>query len=335
MENKFEDEIDFPIDKINRFLDEYVFEVPFLPDMEAKIPVKIKLKRLRRMILVGEWTTFLMYDFYIVPGTESQNTLSSIFFNEKDSKEIPYKVPSTLFDTAFLRANLNELIRNFLKYWNINYLVSGEDVYNLVPFSVSSKKMNESLILESKYDSVVRKVVKDITQLIKYNQVGEFTLPEDVSGEMVYDFPQLETKFSVEVTISEDESVDGFIVDGEYYSEEDTIEIGITLDPTKGRTIIQDLIGDLNEIIMHEITHISQYERGFDFENTEHLTPYEYYTQEHELEAQKKGFNRRAKSEKKSLENVMDDWFKKNKGIHNLNPEEISSIKSKISDYKY
>jgi len=62
--------------------------------------------------------------------------------------------------------------------------------------------------------------------------------------------------------------------------------------------------------------------------------PYDYYTQQHELEAQYKGFKRKSKITKKPIEQVVDDWFEKYKEIHNLSDEEMEKVKDKIMSQK-
>ena len=76
-----------------------------------------------------------------------------------------------------------------------------------------------------------------------------------------------------------------------------------------------------------------QHESGYEFpEDPEN--PYEYYTQHHELEAQYNGFMRRARAEKRSLESVMDEWFRKNKKNHRLKQKHIDKLKKKIANFK-
>ena len=337
MKNPEEPVIDFPIERINKFLQNYTFEVPLHYDLlkDIKLPIKVKLIGMKNYISVGDWTPYITYEFSILPGNKTQNFMSSIYFGKENMTEIPYEINIKNRGADSLINNLSELLRNFLQYWGVNYRVNCERGFSYVPFNIDTKNLNESLILESKYDSVVRKVVRDITHLVKLGQTGEFSLPEDVSNEMVYDFSQLDTKFSVELTITEDESVDYYQIDSEYYRDEDLIEVGITLYPNSRREILQDLIGDLNETIMHEITHISQHEKGYDFPDEEDLAPLEYYTQEHELEAQYKGFKRRSRSERRPIEDVMDEWFRKNQRLHNLTPDEIEILKDKILRLDY
>ena len=94
---------------------------------------------------------------------------------------------------------------------------------------------------------------------------------------------------------------------------------------------LSELVGELNEIIAHEFTHMRQKSKG-DFEDMgeEPELPYDYYTQPHELEAQFKGFKRKSKLKKEPMSDVMDKWFKKYKETHRLSDEEVEKIKSKI-----
>jgi len=335
MEKLEEPVIDFPIERINRFLENHIFEVPLHYDLlkDIKLPVKVKLTGMKNFISVGEWRPYIVYELHIVPGNKTQNFMASIYFGKENMSEIPFEVNLKDRGIDSLIYNLSELLRNFLQYWGVNYRVNCGEAFSHVPFNIDTKNLTESLIIESKYDGIVRKLVKDIIGFVKYGQSGEFSLPEDISGmEMVYDFPQLDTNFSVELTVVEDETVDNFTIDSEYYRDEDIIELQINLNPNHGRSILQDLIGELNETLMHEMVHVGQHENDYDFPDDEDLSPLEYYTQEHELEAQYRGFKRRAKKEYRTIENVIDDWFEKNKNLHRLTPNEVEIVKEKILD---
>ena len=338
MKNPGEPVIDFPIERINKFLQNYTFEVPLHYDLpkDIKLPIKVKLIGMKNFISVGDWTPYITYEFSILLGNKTQNFMSSLYFFKENMTEIPYEINIKNRGADSLINNLSELLRNFLQYWGVNYRVNCERGFSYVPFNIDTENLNESLILESKYDGIVRKLVKDIIGFVKYGQTGEFSLPEDISGmDMVYEFPQLDTKFSVDLTIAEDENVDNFTIDSEFYVDEDVIELQINLNPNSGRSILQDLIGELNETLTHELVHIHQHENDYDFPDDEDLTPLEYYTQDHEIEAQYRGFKRRAKKEYRTIENVMDEWFDKNKNLHRLTPDEVEIVKEKILDLYY
>ena len=327
MENEFSQ--DKLLARVNKFLKNHTFSVNY-PLMVNFYPItiKIELTDFRSLIRMGEYVKYLMYTIYIVPSgdEDTDRVLKNLIPGERVINN-----PSSMNNSTFylrLSNDVDEILENFLQYWGQDYSVFCNKVVNLYP---EQETMNENLIVEGKLDSVVRKITADIIQFLKFGQEGEFSLPEDESGgDMTYSFPQLQTEFSVELNIIEDESVSGYELNADYYRDEDIIEITITINPNEGRQFLQDLTGDLNETLTHELTHMVQHESGYEFPE-DPKKPYDYYTQQHELEAQYNGFMRRARAEKRSLESVMDEWFRKNKKYHRLKQKHIDKLKKKIS----
>lgn len=330
MENEFSE--DKLLARVNKFLKTHTFSVDY-PSLVNFYPItiKIELTDFRELIRMGEYVTYLMYTIYIVPSgdEDTDKVLKNLIPGERVINN-----PSSMNNSTFylrLTNDVDEILENFLQYWGQDYSVFCNKVVNLYP---EQETMNENLIVEGKLDSVVRKITANIIHFVKLGQSGEFSLPEDISGgDMVYNFPQLNTQFSVDLNIIEDESVSGYELDANYYRDEDLIEVNIVTYPNSRREILQDLTGDLNETLTHELTHMVQYENDYDFpEDPE--KPYDYYTQHHELEAQYNGFMRRAKAEKRSLDSVMDEWFKKNKKYHRLNQKQVDKLKKKIASFR-
>ena len=96
----------------------------------------------------------------------------------------------------------------------------------------------------------------------------------------------------------------------------------------------------LSEYIRHEIEHILQ---GIDpdrpalpdedlTQKSLNLTPFEYYTQDYELDAQKVGFERRAKMEDKSVEEVIKDYLEYRQAIDNLSDMERQELIGKLTN---
>ena len=52
--------------------------------------------------------------------------------------------------------------------------------------------------------------------------------------------------------------VDDFIVDGNYWGSDDIMEIIIDYNPDVKSKILYDLVGELNQVVAHEIRHIDQ-----------------------------------------------------------------------------
>lgn len=324
--------IDFPIERLNEFFRDHSFEIqnPFGDGLneEINVTVKVQLTGVKPMISVGEWKDFIEYTLFL-EDINSDFGRGIFGYQFASLKTHDYKISNT--DTTFYltTVKVNDILRNFLKYWGIDNYVTCTRIVNNVA-NVDPKYMTESLITEGKYDSVVRQLVKDVLTTIKYQKEGEFTLPEDISGEMTYDFPQLDTEFTIELNLSVSEGVETVDVDGAYYPEDDVIGIEIITNPNLNREVLEELHFELNELIRHELEHIIQYERGDDIPEKEPKQPIKYYTQQHELQAQIAGFKRRAKKERKPLEDVIRAWFVKNKLKHRLSPKNIEVVINRI-----
>lgn len=313
--------IDFPIERINRFFDNYIFEVYLQPthdeDFSIRTNVKVKLTGVKDYIYIGDKKPHIEYTIYILHTDETSDKWNNIYGDIYGRNKL---ISTFSHEYANIRQILDEKLENFLQYFGVNKKVICIKVIN----EVESKKMNESLITEARYDNVTRTLVKDIISLYKFQREGEFSLPEDISGEenMTYSFPEFKNEFSIDLNLAVDDDVDTVEVDAAYYRDEDTIEVTIVSNPKIGLHNIQQLIGELNETIRHELEHFSQYQKGYDFPKKEPKNPFKYYTQPHELEAQLAGFKRRSRKENRDLEEVIRGWFRRNEKKHRLKPKQ-------------
>jgi predicted SprT family Zn-dependent metalloprotease len=190
--------------------------------------------------------------------------------------------------------------------------------------------IKESLVMESNYNGIVRQIVKDITEVFKMDRTGSFNLPEDLrESELYYDYPQFKKEFEVSVNFEQSDDVDTFEVDGDLYYNDDTIEILIITNPNSGNEILNELVNELNEVVRHELEHVIQYDNGMR-RKKEPLDSEKYYSQNHELEAQRAGFKRRARREKNDMETLVRNWFKKYPHKHTLTPEQQERVIQKI-----
>ena len=190
-------------------------------------------------------------------------------------------------------------------------------------------------MLESqKYNFIVREIVKHIVKLFKDNSEGEFYLPYDVNNEEEYQFKDI--YLSVELNIEESEKIEDFFINAEFYPEENVISIKIVYNPTDKSKIIYNLIGELNEVITHEITHLHQRDKDLFFLNnkTNSEEGFNYYTKPEEIDAQYYGFKRMSKITKKPFESLVKNWFEKYKDIHQMNNEDSKKVINMILNYK-
>lgn len=187
--------------------------------------------------------------------------------------------------------------------------------------------IKKKVILESaELRQEIRTIVRDITDLFKNEDEGEFYLPNDLRGdEFEYSFPKF--NLEVEVSIQPSEDVEDFLLNAEYYREEEIISIVIVYNPKDKKTILYNLIGELNELVAHELRHIYQKTYGtHDINVDEPEDPYEYYTQPHEIDAQVAGFKRMSQITRKPFEELVRNWFEKNKDTHRLDNTEKEKV---------
>ena len=324
--------IDFPIERLNEFFRDHSFEIqnPFGEGLnkEINVTVKVKLTGVKPMISVGEWKDFIEYTLFL---EDVDNEFGRMMFGfQFDAlKTNDYKLSNT--DTTFYLTTIkvNDILRNFLKYWGIDNYVTCTRIINNIT-NIDPKPVTESLIIEGKYDSVTRQLVKDVLMTIKYQKEGKFNLPEDISGEMTYNFPELNSIFTIDLNLDVSNDVETVDVDGAYYPDDETIEISIITNPNLNREILEELHFELNELIRHELEHVIQFERGDEMPKKEPKKPLKYYTQKHELAAQIAGFKRRARKERKPLEDVIRSWFNKNQLKHRLSPKNVEVVINRI-----
>ncbi len=317
------------LDRVNKFFENHTFEVYYLFDSEgepiAPTNVKIKLTGVKDYISMGDYKPFIMYTAYILPSNKKSDKFNSVL-----SAHFGRETEIQTFDSGaygnfgwVMTKKLSEL----LKYFSLPDAILTKVVNEVEPM-----KLNENLIIEGRYDSIVRELVKDIVSFYKYQREGEFLLPEDLKGEEYhsYKFPGINNEFVIELNLEIDDDVENIDIDAAYYREEDVIEITIISNPEMGYKNLELLIGELNETLRHELEHIYQYQKGYKFPKKEPTSPIKYYLQPHELEAQKAGFKRIAKLQKKPLIDVITNWFKKNQKRHRLSDKEVEKVIKKI-----
>lgn len=313
-----------PIDIINRVLDREVFKVhPFGDITPIKVNVKFKINGVTTLFDRGDPSEYITYTLYILPTDEVVDSILKV------DKIMPPQIKLTTKSDEFLRLrwDADRTLSNFLRLFNLKLPTTCVEIINLI----GMERVNESVLKESKYDGITRQFVRDIIKIVKKRTEGEYILPEDLYPEQVfYEFENMDSSLQIYVNIVEDELIDDFSVDGDYYRDDEEIHITITLGPSFSSTSLSSLMGDLNELIRHELEHVKQFNSGYKFPKKEPKDPEKYYTQKHELEAQRAGFKRRSKKEKKDYESVVRDWFEKNKNKHSLSPDQMERVIRKV-----
>jgi len=326
-------ELDFPIERLNSFFDKYIFEVYGLDENgidTSNIPlnIKIQITGIKEYISLGKETPFIEYTLYVLPHKEYSNVYYQVL-RKHFGRETDINTRSDQYQD--IRWVMNEKLSRMLKYFSIDMPAICKKVINEIePFKLNENLIVESLIKEDKYDSIVRQVVRDIFMLFKNKEQGRFYLPPDVHNDQELYFFGDSISFNVELELIPDDSVDGYDIESNFYRDEDVMDIAIVYNPQYGKSVLYSLIGDLNDNVRHELQHSIQHSQEYKFPKKEPKSPLKYYTQPHEIEAQKKGFKRVAKLQRKPLEQVVRNWFSSHRSRHGLNDKEIEMVVNQI-----
>jgi hypothetical protein len=195
-------------------------------------------------------------------------------------------------------------------------------------------EIKKHLILErSKNDSLIRQIVKDIITIFKKESEGEYYLPEEIrEDEIEYKFFNI--TISIELIIEQNKNIDGYMVNADFFRDDDIIVIKIVYNPENKNQLLYDLIGELNELVSHELRHLHQRDTEmFNLDVDDRRTSFEYYSSPEEIDAQVEGFKRMKKITKRPFEELVRNWFRTHEDIHNLSNQEQQQVIKMILDY--
>ena len=128
--------------------------------------------------------------------------------------------------------------------------------------------------------------------------------------------------------------MEGFKINGSYAPEEEIVELLIICNPKTLKRDFYNIIGELNEILTHELEHGRQEYRGdLDDVSLDTKNNLEYYLQPHEIQAQVKGFRRISKLKKVPFNEIVRHWFDTHKDVHGLNSDEEKIVIDELISY--
>jgi len=199
------------------------------------------------------------------------------------------------------------------KCWWIELKNQDNVVYYPNRIDLSENKIKKPLLTEGRYDAITRKVVRDIMKVVNGTRIGDFILPSDVSNEQEYEQEGL--SFNLELDIVETEDIEKFEVRTAIADEEDEniMLMTIILGPRFNKQDLESLFYKLQEDVRHEIEHFTQMgpnrieNRPIYKGNTVNLKTYGHHKNIIEVPALVRGFYRRAKIERKPIDEIMMD----------------------------
>ena len=321
------------IDKINNILEKKVFNyngpiVSGAPN-NGDIDYKINLLGYKKMMSVGEYYNYLKISVNIIGLNNQISKLVFGWFDKPYGSMSPKDWAEMLKNNFYqFKLHLESEIRAIISIFdNESNRIIIDD------FNITAPKTET--LTEGKMSRIaVREIVRDVIKKVKEKKKGFFYLPDNENE--VYSFSNLPFQVSLELTLKLDRKMDGYKTTGFYSPEDDVIEMIIIFNPNKIDKQMYELVGEVNEIIAHELEHAYQeYYGEFDRDYEDEIEdPYEYYTQEHEIPAQYKGFRRLSRLRKEPLLMTAKNWFKTHKDIHGLSDDETEKVIEKIMNYK-
>jgi hypothetical protein len=295
-------------------------------DQPADIDYKFTITGHKKMMSVGEYYDYLLLKVVI---TGVHDPVSKLIFTPEPTDT--GKSIARMFEKQLYKfySDLNQEIMNYLRYFND----SGEEFVRTTIDDLSFDLKKPENITESRMSKVaIRTTVTDIVHKLKDGKPGTFYLPGENGEE--YEFTNLPFRYSVELTLEIDDELDGFKMNGEYSSEDEVIEIIIRYNPKTLRRHFYNIIGQLNDIVAHELEHGFQYARDGRIHEEPPTESFEYYTQPDEITAQRAGFRRVAKLRKLPYRDVVRHWFEDHKDVHGLTDDEMEKVIQIIIDGK-
>ena len=351
--NRVINETGFNVDSLSSYLKGAIVSVGIFYIKNVFNSLVLRLKKLRTDKIIDSEED----DEMVEEGVWVGKILSEKF---KDSRVITDERIGklSLIDESKNNKNLRWLVEqeNKIKWLNIPLTKSLEkvDTNNLNEYQsilelniitnklVKEEKLHEEIYMSKIAEKATTDVVREIFDVVKIFEGGEemFILPDyysDIDGD---EYKYGELQFNVEVNILENSQDDIYTIDAYMGGEfDDTIYVDISLSPDFNEKYYEGLYVVLSEYVRHEIEHILQ---GLDpdrpdlpdedlTKKTLNLTPFEYYTQDYELDAQKVGFERRAKMEDKKVEDVIRDYLEYRQHIDKLSDNEKQELISRLS----
>jgi len=313
------------LDRINKLLSTRTFKfkgqiINDLPEsMSSDIDYKFKVDGYKKMTSVGEEYNYALLNVVI---TGLNDKFSQLLFTPEDNEQ--GKMIAKSFENRLYKfySNLNLEMTRFLRIFDENIRTTIDSLTFDVQKPITESKMSRMSRI------AVRTTVKDILNVIKNNEPGEFYLPGEDGEE--YSFTNLPFTYSVELYVEIDNNLDGYSVGGNFSSEDDVIEIIIKFNPKTLRKNIYNIIGELNDIVAHELEHGFQYVNDGKIYQEPPSDSLGYYTQPDEITAQRVGFRRVAKLRKLPYNDVVRDWFETHRDIHGLTKNEQEIVINEI-----
>jgi hypothetical protein len=317
------------LERINKLLSTRTFKyngqiIADAPEsLRSDIDYKFKVDGYKKLMSVGEYYDYALLNVVIIGLNDKLSQLLFTPENNEQGKMIAKSFESRLYK---FYSDLNLEMTRFLRIFDENIRTTIDSLTFDVQKPITESNMSRMSRI------AVRTTVKDILNIIKDKEPGEFYLPGEDGEE--YSFTNLPFTYSVDLYVEIDNNLDGYSVGGNFSSEDDVIEIAIKFNPKTLRKNIYNIIGELNDIVAHELEHGFQYITEGKVYQEPPSDSLGYYTQPDEIKAQRVGLRRLAKLRKLPFNDVVSEWFDTHRDIHGLTENEQEIVINEILDRK-
>jgi hypothetical protein len=275
-----------------------------------------QIEEVKSMISVGEWKDHALVDvtLYVDPNTVLGKLVSGEYKDIWSESENLIRFYPIKYGTA-------DKITKALK------LVSNLDVIvkSIKPVLIGGK---EETITEQKVgNNLIRNIVREIAFEVKKDLHGK--RKKNIGSYDIGMEEPVDVVLFVNPTPNKDENIKPLDVQGYWDEDENQIEIDIDIADDADIDVMYELIGELNDVVTHEFEHAKQTKRGYEFPDVEYTQPKRYYLQQHEIEAQVAGFKRKAKLQKRPIDEVIREYFEKRK----IKKQLINLFVERLMDY--
>lgn len=328
------------IEFYNKYLDKKIFEIEnpmgnILPGYPAK--VKFRVLGAKKYLSGGNNIEFLTYEIIILPSGTFNRLVDILFQNDNEMI-----ITTTSMDFYALRMKCNESLQYFLS-------LLGEDrpVMCVLMKNVYNNTMNESVINESKHDTMVSNLVKVILEQLKlFNnsdlKEAQIDLPEE--GEY-YQTPFIKGEsfpFYIELYLFKT-NLQHYKIDADAPSEfeDNDIRVGIYYNPKLLKSQISEIKNNLIYTLRHEYEHLLQVIS--DYERVSYQKKHRYkkdslstLLKQQEIEPQVRGYYLQSKKEKKPFDLIISnhlDKMEKNGQISFIGPDRKKIVIDILVDY--
>ena len=242
------------LNRINKLLSTRTFKfkgqiINDLPEsMNSDIDYKFKTNGYKKMTSVGEEYDYALLNVVI---TGLNDRFSQLLFTPEDNEQ--GKMIAKSFENRLYKfySELNLAMTNFLRIFDGDIRTTIDSLTFDVPKPINESRMSRLAI---------RTVVRDIVNVLKNTKAGDFRLP-DVEDGSEYQFINLPFGFNVDLFVKIDNDAPKYKMNGQT-TDNDVIQILVIINPKTLKNDFYNIIGELNEIVAHELEHLYQDYRG-------------------------------------------------------------------------